>query len=150
MAEDVKTPEVLPREEGSLASEVREEIAFRKAGAEATVRVVEALGAQLRTVAESPGVQEVLKGFGQALEKRAQGALDAQQQAHDLQKQTNDLNAIRDKRRDYLGAGLLVLVVALIICGVWLVASGKVDTKNALAAVSLVAALLTGRLVRQK
>jgi hypothetical protein len=129
---------------------LRNELAIRTAEADATIRVVEAIGAQLRTVAESPGVQEVLKGLGQALERRAQQALDAQQQAHELQVQANDLAAQREKRRDYLGAGLLVFIAVLVVCGVWLVATGKVDTKNMLAAVSILAALLTGRLVHQK
>ncbi len=135
-----------PGEQTGLA--LSDELAIRKAETDATIQVVEAVGAQLRAIAESPGVQEVLKGLGQTLEKRAQQAVDAQQHAHELQKQANDLAAQRERRRDYLGAGLLVFIAVMIVCGVWLVTSGTVDTKNMLAAVSLIAAVLTGRFAR--
>jgi hypothetical protein len=69
---------------------------------------------------------------------------------NELQMQANELAAQREKRRDYLGAVLLVFLAVLVICGVWLVASGKVDTKNMRAAVSILAALATGGLLRRK
>jgi hypothetical protein len=139
---------VLPPETGS--PKLREDLELKRAEADATIRMVDALGAQLRILAESPGIRDLLQGAGKAFETRATMDLRAQEQAHERQQKTAELESLREKRRDYLGAVFLALLALLVLAGAWLVGTGKIDTKSALAAVSVLAALGAGRLAKPK
>lgn len=124
----VPTAETAEKQTEALTKEMQE--------AQAAIAVTQAIGEQLRLLANAPGVNQLLVGLGTMLEKKVDLQLEQQKQAHELRmaQEKNQADALR--RRELIGvfAGSFILTigVASVFGLIGLVHNGYLDTKDAM------------------
>lgn len=95
-----------------------EELEREKREAETAVAVTRAVGEQLQLLVTTPGVGEVLMGFGKFLGMKGELELEREKQAHELRMAQESNRAEAQRRAGWLG------LLAASIAGVFLLLGG--------------------------
>lgn len=109
--------------------------------------VIEAVGAQLKAIVETPGISGYLSGYGQAVAINAQLAVEAQKYQHALAMEQEKNGAASKRRLEFIGAVLFPLFGAMAVSSVfglaWMVHAGIVTKDNAVTMGVVLAGVLT-------